>query len=336
MPTAIVLGAGISGLLAARSLRNAGWTVTVLDKGRGVGGRLATRRIAGQVFDHGGQFLSVREPRFAALVAEWERAGAVAEWGRGFLSDDGRVAADGFPRYRAPGGMTHLAKHLAVGLTVELDTTITAIASDGDAATAHAAGCTWRADTLIATAPVAQTLALLDAGGTPLAPALRRRLDGVAYAPCLCLLLDYPQAMGAALPAPGGMRLTDGPIGWIASQRGKGLRTSGEGLVVHANGDWSRAHYDDEPAAVITALVPALTAALRRAGAAGTWDAPATTDLKRWRYSLATTTLVEPCLAVDAAARVILAGDAFGARPRIEGAALSGLAAADLVIARGS
>ncbi|MBA3938528.1 MAG: NAD(P)-binding protein, partial [Planctomycetes bacterium] len=159
MPTAIVLGAGISGLLAARSLRAAGWTVTVLDQGRGVGGRLATRRIAGQAFDHGGQFLSVREPRFAALVAEWERAGAVAQWGRGFLGDDGHVAADGFPRYRAPGGMTQLAKHLADGLTVELDTTITAIASDGDAATARAADRTWRADTLIATAPVAQTLA---------------------------------------------------------------------------------------------------------------------------------------------------------------------------------
>ena len=43
----IVVGAGISGLLAAHELRNAGWHVTVLDKGRGVGGRMATRRLGG-------------------------------------------------------------------------------------------------------------------------------------------------------------------------------------------------------------------------------------------------------------------------------------------------
>jgi predicted NAD/FAD-dependent oxidoreductase len=336
MPTAIVLGAGICGLLAARSLQDAGWSVTVLEQGHAVGGRLATRLVGGQAFDHGGQFLSARDPRFAALVAEWERTGAVVEWGHGFLGDDGAVAHDGFPRYRASGGMQRLAEHLASGLTVRTSTTVTAIASAGDTVTARAADGSWCADALIATAPVAQTLALLDASGTALAPAVRRRLEGVAYAPCLCVLLEYPQATAAALPAPGGMRLTGGPIGWIASQRGKGLRTTGEGLVVHADGAWSQQHYQDDAATVIAALLPGVTATLRRACDAGSWDAPASAQLERWRYSLATSTLVEPCLAVDAAARVVLAGDAFGARPRIEGAALSGLAAAALLSGRGA
>ncbi|MFN5604922.1 MAG: FAD-dependent oxidoreductase, partial [Actinomycetes bacterium] len=42
---AVVVGAGLSGLMAARTLASRGWSVVVLDKGRGVGGRMATRRI---------------------------------------------------------------------------------------------------------------------------------------------------------------------------------------------------------------------------------------------------------------------------------------------------
>ena len=45
-----VVGAGLSGLIAARDLASRGHTVVVVDKGRGVGGRLATRRIGDAVF----------------------------------------------------------------------------------------------------------------------------------------------------------------------------------------------------------------------------------------------------------------------------------------------
>ena len=75
----IVVGAGISGLLAAGALQGEGWNVTVLDKGRGVGGRMATRRVGGGTFDHGAQFFTVRGERFAGLVEDWLEAGVAAE-----------------------------------------------------------------------------------------------------------------------------------------------------------------------------------------------------------------------------------------------------------------
>ena len=52
----LLLGAGLSGLKAARDLHAAGKSVLVLDKGRGVGGRAATRRWDGTPVDHGAQF----------------------------------------------------------------------------------------------------------------------------------------------------------------------------------------------------------------------------------------------------------------------------------------
>jgi renalase len=74
----VVVGAGISGLLVAKTLNEKGWAVTVLDKGRGVGGRMATRRIGRGNFDHGAQFFTVRGERFAGFVEDWLSAGVPA------------------------------------------------------------------------------------------------------------------------------------------------------------------------------------------------------------------------------------------------------------------
>ena len=109
----LIIGAGLSGLLAARTLAGAGHDVTVLDKGRGPGGRLATRRMGDATLDHGAQFFTVRSEPFAAMVHGWQAAGLVYEWCRGFLP-----GGDGFPRYAVHGGMNALAKHLAIGLDV--------------------------------------------------------------------------------------------------------------------------------------------------------------------------------------------------------------------------
>jgi predicted NAD/FAD-dependent oxidoreductase len=86
---AIVIGAGVSGLIAARTVQANGARVLVLDKGRGVGGRLATRRTASGVFDHGAQFFTARDPQFRLRVEAWQAAGIVRPWATGFALADG-------------------------------------------------------------------------------------------------------------------------------------------------------------------------------------------------------------------------------------------------------
>ena len=54
----LIIGAGLSGLSAAQTLVRSGRSVLVVDKGRGVGGRLATRRIGDATLDHGAQFFT--------------------------------------------------------------------------------------------------------------------------------------------------------------------------------------------------------------------------------------------------------------------------------------
>jgi renalase len=100
----LIIGAGIAGLAAARVLQSHGFNVAVLDKGRGVGGRLATRwsdNEAGEraFYDHGAQFFTVRDAAFQTQVNEWLARGLVKEWARGFANASGQPQYDGHPRY---------------------------------------------------------------------------------------------------------------------------------------------------------------------------------------------------------------------------------------------
>ena len=90
----MVIGAGVSGLLAAETLRDRGLRVVVLDKGRGVGGRLATRRTHPDVFDHGAQSFTARDPQFRLRVEAWQAAGIVRPWATGIALADGTFKRD--------------------------------------------------------------------------------------------------------------------------------------------------------------------------------------------------------------------------------------------------
>ena len=148
-PPVLIVGAGLAGLVAANALAAAGRRSVVLDKGRTVGGRLATRRMSGLDgrvgrLDHGAQFFTVRSPDFAELVHEWRRAGVVREWCRGFNG-----SGDGYPRYCAEGGMSTIAKLLAATAVVECEVELRSLAGfDGLLSLSTADGRRWESDSV--------------------------------------------------------------------------------------------------------------------------------------------------------------------------------------------
>ncbi|MSO88252.1 MAG: hypothetical protein EXQ71_12170 [Acidimicrobiia bacterium] len=125
-PRVLVVGAGVAGLTAARNLSDS-YDVVVLDKGRGVGGRLATRRIGDATFDHGAQFITTHTPEFAEVVAGWERAGVARPWFQGRIGPGGIVDPDGHTRFRGVATMNAIAKHLAEGLDVRVSSRVVAL-----------------------------------------------------------------------------------------------------------------------------------------------------------------------------------------------------------------
>ena len=128
----LVVGAGLAGLMAARSLKEQGKRVLLLDKGRSVGGRMATQRIGDGAADQGAQFFTVREPEFGMLVTRWLAEGSVFEWSRGWSDGSLAITRDGHPRYAARDGMSALAKQLAQGLDVRVNVKLMSVkAVDG-------------------------------------------------------------------------------------------------------------------------------------------------------------------------------------------------------------
>ncbi len=314
----LVIGAGMAGLIAAAELQRAGRRVLVLDKSRGVGGRLASRRIDGATFDHGAQFITTRDPRFAAVLEQGRQDGAMEEWFRGFAG-----AADGHARWRGKPAMSAVAKHLALGLDLLLEMPVVALRQAGDRWRAETTtGRTFTAEAVVLTPPVPQSLALLDAGGMGVAPEMRARLAAIKYERCLAVMavLDGP----SHIPPPGGLAPADGPIAWIADNQLKGISAE-PAVTIHATHAFSLEHWERDRQESGRALL----------GAAAEWLGAGvkTFQVHGWRYSKPMRVDEEPCVLVSQSPPLVLAGDAF-AGPRVEGAALSGWAAAAAILTK--
>lgn len=308
----VVVGAGVAGLVAARALA-ADQDVVVLDKGRSVGGRLATRRIGDAVLDHGAQFFTVRTDAFRTQVADWLERDVASVWCHGFSGNDG------YPRYMGVRGMTSLAKELATGLDVRCSTMVFSIRPGDDCW--HVViddGTIVPADAIVLTSPVPQSWALLMESGVEVSAALTK----VEYERTIGLLavLDGP----SAVPAPGGVQLdphdSTATFAFIADNAQKGI-SQVPALTLHATVPFSHTRWDDPTDDVRDDL---LAAAAPWIGGASVVEA----QVKKWRFATPVEPWPDPCCALPGG--IVLAGDAF-AGPKVEGAFTSGLAAAAAV-----
>ncbi|VTR98865.1 NAD(P)/FAD-dependent oxidoreductase [Tuwongella immobilis] len=302
----LILGAGLTGLVAARQLHQAGYRVRLLDKGFHPGGRMASRSIGTGAADHGAQVLTLRDPEMQAWCRPWITNGQLIEW---------------WPNhYRPQGSFRAWSLGLADGLTVHTQITVSQLTanSNGWNVTTREQG-TFSASSVVLTFPLPQALQLLDQSGIAL-PESQAEFRTIAYSPCFVLVAEL--AGPSNIAAPGKLESVSPAIAWIADHHQKGISPESVSVAIQATADWSRANYDVPEADNIAALL---------ADAAPYLGSPITaTSLKRWRYAFPTSQANAPVVTVCESPRLILAGDAFGG-PNLEGAIRSGLAAATLL-----
>ena len=292
-----IIGAGVAGLACARKLADAGLAPVVFDKGRGLGGRLATRRVDGLQFDHGAQYITARDSGFAAVLRRMQVAGAVGLW------DDG----SGVPRYVGVPGMSSLARALALGVCVRQGLQVTAVHADGGKWVVQMGDLADSFDRVVITVPAPQVAGLLGADH-PIVAALA----DVQLAPCLTLM-----AATNATPAFISQTDADGPLAWIAQDSAKpGRAQTCTTWVAQASPAFSAAHLEDDAATTVARMLPLLCARL------GITTAEIThASAHRWRYARVTAALGQPHIAAH---NTLFVGGDWCLGPRVEAAWISG------------
>ena len=316
----LVIGAGLAGLACAADLQTSGASLTVLDKGRGVGGRCATRRLRDVRVDHGAQFFTARSERFQQIVASGLAEGSIGEWYRTIpVWKDGAIheRAEGHPRYACPEGNSALPKFLAAGLDVRLGDAVTEIERTPDGFTAAtASGETFSGRRLVLNLPPEQLLAL---AGDLLDVDSVARFSAVKMEPRWAVVATLERDLPVSWPA---LELEGHPsLSWIARDHTKRPPGTSPTLVLHADADWTRAHYDDPPEAVISALLADVAVLLGP-------EKAVESVAHRWKYAKTIAPLGEPYFLsgeIGACGDWCLGG-------RVEGAIQSGWALADAIL----
>ena len=317
----IVIGGGITGLIIATILQRRKIKVTVLDQGREIGGRLATQSLNHEkslkgVFDYGIQYFSVKSPQFQVWVNDWLEHNVIKEWSLGFGE------ADGKPCYCGINGISDIAKYLAKNLDIRTNTKAIEVSYEKKWFVVTESKRQYQGDMLVMTAPVPQSLSLLDASLIPIPLEIRFSLEQIEYDSCIAVLalLEKP----SNIPVPGGIGLEDDCLAWLADNHQKGISANGYAVTLYATPKFSNEYWDSDDAEIAYKLVTA---------AADYLDSSIIKyQVHRWRYSLPKTFYNESCLEL-LELPLVMAGDAFVA-PTIEGAVISGMAAGKLISQR--
>jgi len=308
-----VIGAGIAGLSCATALQKAGHSVELFDKGRGIGGRLSTRRNDLWQCDHGAQYFTARHPDFIVQVEQWLQADVISAW-EPLL----RVYQDGnwsnpqgtIKRYVGVPGMSAPARAMAQALSVQTSTTIQSMSytPEGWLLTSSEHGLLPNHYSKIVFAiPPLQVAAILGAHSTRISDIA----DSIVMQPCWTVMMQFDAPLNMPLDA---AFINTGPLSWLARNSSKASRTGQESWVMHATPAWTQAHLERKS----EEIGPLLIAEFQALGG----PQPATWSAHRWRYASSDASITIGSV-WDAQTGIGICGDWLNGG-RVEGAWLSG------------
>ncbi|MCU0550760.1 MAG: FAD-dependent oxidoreductase [Leptolyngbya sp. Prado105] len=312
-----IVGAGMSGLTCAQLLHQAGYKVVVLDKSRGLGGRMATRRLHGTYADHGVCYLKPKSDEFQNLLHHLVDRKVSRVWTQTiheFVDGQIRASQKSAPCYVSANGISAIAKCLSIGLTLRLNHRVSEIREGWQLHCESGEVISARAVVVAIPAPQAAQLYQLEP------------LKRVEYSACISAIALYPTERQAEVEALEwkGLGCSDAELGWIGIDSTKQVDPAQPSVVVQSNAAFAARHLEDLELQQVGERL------LQRASEVGLpWlTSPELLQVHCWRYAFPITPITEKYLAADTVAPLFFTGDWCGGN-RVENAFEAGVATAD-------
>ena len=316
MTRVAVIGAGLSGLVAARKLQECS-DVTVFEKSRGFGGRMATRYGGDFEFDHGAQFFTARSPEFQDFLEPLIANGTVACWHARFVELQRHTVTatsewdDAYPHYVGAPRMNAIGRYLAGELTIQQNTAVAQLDREADGwrladSDGNALG---HFDWVVCAVPAAQAAALL-----PSDSRLQRLAAEVKMRACFALMLGFDKPL--LLPWQAAL-VSNADISWVSVNSSKPQRSDRFTLVAHSTNAYADTNVDEALSTVQKHLLGEVSAVIGI-----DCEQASFCQLQRWRYANAEKTSA-PAYLLDAEMQLAGCGD-WLRHGRVEAAFLSG------------
>ncbi|WP_309912016.1 FAD-dependent oxidoreductase [Arcicella sp. BE51] len=302
----LIVGAGIAGLSAARILAKY-HEVTVLDKGRGIGGRMATRRIGEGVADHGAQYFSVQSNDFQVFIDELQERKIVSTW---------QLAQRSNIRYFGTEGMKMIPKAIADNINVITNEKVVELLQNK---LITERGNEYSFDKLILTQPIPQIRELLEQSSMLISSIDDTVLNAIKYQPCIAVIALLNKATSFES---GGIMMDNHPIAWIADNFQKGISHKPT-VTLHASHEFSKQNLEGDLNQIGKKMLESVQVFIPQSSIE-------TFQVHRWRYSLASSRYSASFYQLEGK-QIFLAGDGFGIG-NVEGAFLSGLTLAKALL----
>lgn len=292
-----IIGSGLTGLLLAEELRTLA-DVTVFEKARGVGGRLATRYSGVYQFDHGSPYFAAEDSSFQTLVNSWIQEGVVEAWRPRVLQEhhyyNDKIYYVGAPKMNA------LPKYLARDLHILLNTEVMRIQSLEHSYTLEDKNLNSHGpfDWVISTAPYLQSQRLLE----KYMPAWTIKME-----PCYALMLGYTESFQFDWDM---QEIAHGCLEKIILNHQKPKRDAHSSVVVYSKTRWTQDVIEKDLAWVSSTMLDALKAYIPQQ--------PEHIGIHLWRYARARS-LLSPKIFFDAKQKLIAGGD-WSSSKEVEGA----------------
>ncbi|MEG4329428.1 FAD-dependent oxidoreductase [Microcoleus sp. herbarium5] len=336
----VVIGAGMAGLSCAQRLRQAGYSVAVVEKSRGAGGRVATRRVQGTRADHGARYLEPQGDAVQGLIEALVDRHILKLWTDTVWElRQGKLSATASSCYVAPAGMNAIGKYLAEDLEIWFGHRVQAISTTDNQRWHLSLEVTndnlptpqeLIAKAVVVAIPAPQALMFLNSE-IGLTSDFLDKLRSVEYEPCITVMAGYPAAKqqdwSNLNPQWKSVSFPDNSdLAWVGLDSSKRLESHQPVFVVHSSAIFAERYLE---AADLETVGQELLS--RASEYLIPWlKEPEWLQVHRWRYAFCRNPLPVSCLPAGGNLPLVCAGDLCG-EGQIEGALRSGLAAANWV-----